>query len=361
MRADRQPEFTQVDIELSFVDAGDIKRLVEGLLASLFNLGEDFTMETMDYAEAMEKYGCDKPDMRFGLTHSVVTDIFGDSSFGIFSRTAATPRGMIKALFVPRSEGTFSRKQTDSLSEMLRNQGGGGAAFFKVEGGKRSGGISKFITDEDYQLLEKRTQVQGEGTWFFVASDKEEVCHACADMLRRQIGKQLGLIKKGYSIVWIDGFPLLQWEEKEGRLTAVHHPFCAPLGEAETFLEASTQTASTLKAASYDVVCNGHEIGGGSVRIQDPRMQRKMFSLLGLSEKEIEEQFGFFLKALGHGTPPHAGVALGFDRIVMLLAGSESLRDVVAFPKTAAGRDPMLLAPSPLSGEQLREVHLGLG
>ncbi len=358
LRADRQPEFSQIDIEVSFTTPAYIKRLVEKIAKKLYGLPADFEMPVMSYQEAMNRYGCDKPDIRFGLEHKVVTELFKDSDFAVLSGPANNG-GMIKTIFVPASDGTFSRKDTDGFVEVVKPHGGKGVAFFKVAEGTRSAGISKFISDELYNTLVSETGFNGDGTWLFFADAKESVVHGCADALRRHLGKSLNLIEEGYRFLWVNDFPLLEYDEDAKRFAAMHHPFTMPKAEdVDAFLAGGEENWSKVRAEAYDVVCNGYELGGGSIRIHRQDIQKKMFEALGMSEEETQKQFGFFLEALRYGVPPHGGLAFGLDRVVMLMTGAESIRDVIAFPKTTSATDLMAGAPSVPSDEQLNELSM---
>jgi aspartyl-tRNA synthetase len=359
LRADRQPEFTQIDIESSFVTTQSIKGLAEKLMKHLFQMPEGFSLESMTYSEAMAKYGSDKPDNRFDLFHHNVTGLFKDSEFGTFQKVADA-KGLVKAIFVSSENGSLSRKDLDGLSDQVRPLGGKGVAFFKVQEGKKSGGISKFITEDLLNSLEKFEK--GDGTWLFFADESEALVHSCADTVRRFLGKKFNLMRSGYSFLWICDFPLLEWNPKFKRFTSMHHPFTMPKKEYLEALKTSPidDPKSPLKdilAEAYDVVCNGYELGGGSIRIHDQGIQSDMFKALGFSNEETIRQFGFFIEALQYGTPPHGGIAFGFDRIIMLLAGTESIRDVIAFPKTTSASDMMANSPSAPSESQISELH----
>lgn len=357
LRADRQPEFTQIDIEASFVSQEYIQNLATKLMASLFNLSEDFSISVMSYQDAMRDYGCDKPDLRFDLKHHIFTDIFKASDFKVFS-SVAQAGGLIKGIFISEEMGTFSRKDTDSLIEVVKPYKGKGVAFFKIENGELKGGISKFITAE----ILKEFPENGNGTWFFAADADHGISHACGDALRRHFADKFKLHSDGYSFVWINDFPLLEWDRDLKRFMAVHHPFTMPKKEQlDDFLNGDpTDPEGPLKdllAEAYDVVCNGYEIGGGSLRIFDSKVQDQMFKALGFSKEEAQSQFGFFLEALDYGTPPHGGIAFGFDRIIMILAGTDNIRDTIAFPKTTSASDLMAQAPSGVSDEQIKDLH----
>ncbi len=362
LRADRQPEFTQIDIEVSFSSAEYIKNLSEHLIKELFPVENDFALPMMTYEKAMEIYGSDKPDTRFGLKHMIVTDLFEGSDFKVFS-SVITEGGLIKAMFIPEKLGSFSRKDTDGFTDIVKPYGGKGVAFYKVDGGNRSAGISKFISDEIHQKLEALSEEKGNGTWLFFADANHKVAHDCADAIRRHLGKKLELIGNGYSFLWVYDFPLLDYDDESKRFVAMHHPFTSPkTEEVSNFLSADVKDPkgrlSNLRAEAYDVVCNGYEIGGGSIRIYDDKVQSQMFKALGMTEEETKAQFGFFIEALKYGTPPHGGIAFGLDRIIMLLAKTDSIRDVIAFPKTSSASDLMSASPSEVAEHQLKELHM---
>jgi aspartyl-tRNA synthetase len=362
LRADRQPEFSQIDIEVSFSTQEYMKNLVEKILKDVFSLASDFTLPMLKYVDAMKMYGSDKPDTRFGLPHLVVTDIFKNSEFATF-KTVAESGGLIKAIFVPENMGQFTRKDTDGFVEVVKPHGGKGVAFYKTSKGERSTGISKFITEEIEKNLFALSEEKGDGTWLFFADNNHSLVHACADAMRRNLGQKLNLIEAGKkSFLWVYDFPLLEWSEEDKRYAACHHPFTMPTrSKLETFMTADYKTGSSalreLTAEAYDVVCNGYEIGGGSIRIFDNNVQARMFEVLGFSPEEAKKQFGFFIDALKYGVPPHGGLAFGLDRLMMILAGTDSITDVIAFPKTTSATDLMSQAPSKPSDAQLKELH----
>ena len=348
LRADRQPEFTQIDIEAAFCSQEYIKNLATTLLQEVYALPENFTLPSITYDKAMELYGTDKPDTRFELTHQNATPLFANSTFQTFSHIARSG-GLIKSLFLPRSLGELSRKDLDHLSARVKPLGGQGVAWVKVESGQMSGGIAKFspplATEED-------------GLHLFFAHTKHTIAHTCADNVRRHLGEKLHLIQKDErQFLWITDFPLLEYSEEDQRFYALHHPFTQPKKEdLSAFLQG--QELSSIRADAYDLVLNGCEIAGGSMRIYDQKVQKKMFEILGFSQEEAKRQFGFFLTALKHGTPPHGGIAFGFDRMMMLLARTDHIRDVIAFPKTTSASDLMSDCPSSPNPGQLKELFL---
>ncbi len=361
LRADRQPEFSQIDIEVSFATQEYVRNLVTKLIKNVFALPEDFELLRMSFDKAMELYGSDKPDIRFGLKQMNVTDLFRDSEFGTFASVAKSG-GLVKAMFLPKAIGSLTRKDIDALPEIVKPYGGKGVATFKFEGTERSGGISKFINDSIHASLDDRSEKlgegKGEGMWLFVADQNHDVVHACADAVRRFLGQKFNLLVEGYHFLWVYDFPLLEWDEKERRFAARHHPFTSPKPECmDDFMSGDPEKLKHVLADAYDLVCNGYELGGGSVRIYNSDVQSQMFKVLGLTEEDIKRQFGFFIEALRYGVPPHAGLAFGLDRMIMLLAGTNNIRDVIAFPKTASASDLMSGAPSEPSKAQLEELH----
>jgi aspartyl-tRNA synthetase len=356
LRADRQPEFSQIDIEVSFATQEYIKNLATKMVRKLFKFDDSFEVPVMSYKDAMRIYGSDKPDARFGLEHHIVTDLFKGSGFSVFESIIGS--GLNKMMFVPASVKEFSRKEVDALVDIVKPVGGKGVAWFKLKGDAVSGGISKFITPETLAELKKMAGASEDGTFFFCADPKHSVVHACADTLRRHFGHSLGLIKTGdYKFLWVNDFPLLDYDDEDGRFYACHHPFTMPkIDKMDVFMGGKKEELQNLEAEAYDLVCNGYEMGGGSLRIYQSDVQEQMFKVLGMGEEEVNLKFGFFIEALKYGTPPHAGIAFGFDRTVMLMAQTDNIRDVIAFPKTNAATDIMCSAPSIPDQVQLKEL-----
>jgi aspartyl-tRNA synthetase len=358
LRADRQPEFTQVDIEVSFPTLEYMKNLATHVVKHVFDMPEDFAMQSISYDEVMRDYGSDKPDVRFGLKQKIVTDIFKTSNFATFSEVANSKNGMVKAMFVPTSMGTLARKDIDALVEVVKPYGGKGVAWFKVESSQVTGGISKFIDSNLLSALYEKSPEKGDGLWFFTADKNENIVHDCADALRRHFGKTFNLVNHDqYAFLWVYDFPLFDYDAEANTLGAKHHPFTRPKDEdLELYYSSDKSKVKDVKAYAYDIVCNGYEIGGGSMRIFDNKQQSRMFELLGFTPEEAQHQFGFFIEALKYGTPPHAGMAFGMDRLIMLLAKTDSIRDVIAFPKTASATDLMASAPSKPNPAQCKEL-----
>jgi aspartyl-tRNA synthetase len=358
LRADRQPEFTQIDIEASFATQAYVKNLATEMIKKIFNLEKDFVLETMTYQEAIADYGSDKPDLRFGLKHHLVTDLFKGSGFKVFE-SIADAHGLVKGIFLSSQEGSLARKEIDGLVDVVKPFGGKGVAWYKIsDQGERSGGISKFISDELHQKLTEASGDKGPGIWLFCADNVPSLAHSMADAVRRHLARHLDLIEDKYVFRWVVDFPLLDYDEEAKRFVACHHPFTSPHPEdKDKFLSGSHEDLLSCRADAYDLVCNGYELAGGSVRIHDNSIQAQMFKALGMSEEESRKQFGFFLEALTYGVPPHAGIAFGFDRLIMLLAKTENIRDVIAFPKTATASDLMSQSPSTPSKEQTDELH----
>jgi aspartyl-tRNA synthetase len=358
LRADRQPEFTQIDIEVSFPTLDYMKNLATHMMKNIFNMPESFEMRAVTYEDVMRDYGSDKPDVRFALKQMVVTDLFKESAFTTFAEVAASKYGMVKATFIPVSMGNLARKDIDALAEIVRPYGGKGVAWLKVEKNQASGGISKFFNPHMLNNLYEKSIEKGDGLWLFTADKNESTAHDCADALRRHLGKTLNLIKSDeYAFLWVYDFPLFDYDPETNSLHAKHHPFTRPKDEdMELYYSSDKSQIRNVKAYAYDIVCNGYELGGGSMRIFDNKQQSRMFELLGFTPEDAQNQFGFFIEALKYGTPPHAGMAFGMDRLIMQLARTDSIRDVIAFPKTASATDLMASSPSRPNPAQTKEL-----
>ena len=358
LRADRQPEHTQIDLEMSFVARDDIISVAEGLITAVFKdtIGTDLKppYPRLSYAKAMADYGCDRPDLRFGMTIGDLTDVFRKSAFKIFTDIISAG-GRIKSLAAPGA-GAYSRKDMDELTDFAKVYGAKGLAWLAIGMDEQATGpIAKFFKDEEIAAAKKAIGAKpGDMILFF--ADTEEAALNVAGNLRLELGRRLGLSEPGtFKPVWVVDFPLVQWDEEEGRPKAVHHPFTMPTPESLPLLEKKPLEAV---ADAYDLVINGVEVGGGSLRIYDPALQAKMFKILKHSEQDAKDKFGFLMEAFKYGAPPHGGLAFGLDRLVMLLAGRETIRDVIAFPKTQTGACLMTGAPDTVDEEQMRDLKL---
>ncbi|MBN2492393.1 MAG: aspartate--tRNA ligase [Planctomycetes bacterium] len=360
LRANRQPEFTQLDLEMAFVSEEDVFSVVEGLCQAAVRsvLGRELAVPfgRLSYAEAIERYGLDKPDLRFGLPLCDVSEIARRCGFRVFAETVARG-GIVKGLRVPQG-GALSRKDIDGLEAFVRDYGARGLAWVKLgESGAAAGGISRWLSAEELRGLAARLEGLPGDLLVFLA-DRPRVVHQGLGELRRLIGKRLELCDPGQlNFCWVTDFPLFEVDETSGAIQACHHPFTAP---RPADLERLAADPAGVRARAYDLILNGEELGGGSIRIHEPEVQRRVFAVLGIDERRAEERFGFFLEALRFGTPPHGGIALGLDRFVMLLRGLESIRDVIAFPKTASATCLMTGAPAPVDPAQLAELGIAL-
>jgi aspartyl-tRNA synthetase len=361
LRNDRQPEFTQIDLELSFITQDMVIEIVEGLLKDIVSpvTGRTITIpfERISYDDAMDRYGKDAPDTRFELELVDVTDILASSEFKIFSGSVAKG-GIIKAL--PVTYGAqISRKMIDDYTEWVKTYRAGGLPNFRYRNGEIEGGIAKFLSDEEKAALKEKLNLT-QDTVIFFGSDRAQVVNDALGNLRVKIARDLGLIDESkLNFIWVVDFPLLEYDIDDKRYYAKHHPFTAPKKESLALLDSVTpENAHDLKAEAYDIVLNGVEIGGGSIRINQTDIQKKMFRLLGISEEEADVKFSYLLDALQYGAPPHGGLALGLDRVMMLLLQRESIRDVIAFPKTQKGQCLMSNAPSEVARDQLFDLAI---
>ncbi|WP_300709757.1 aspartate--tRNA ligase [uncultured Desulfovibrio sp.] len=355
LRADRQPEFTQVDIEMSFVDEEKVMDMAEGLMARVFKdvMGQDIPrpFPRMPYAEAMSRYGVDKPDTRFGLELHDITDIVRGSGFKLFAAAK-----LVKAMKVPGGEA-MTRKEIDAYTDFVKIYGAQGLAWIKIKADEWQSPIAKFLSEEERKGIAEALDLQLGDIVFFQAGEPDMV-NAALGNLRVHLGNQLGLVPENtFNFLWVTDFPLFEYDEEEKRYVACHHPFTSP---APGHMELMRSDPAHTRARAYDMVLNGNEVGGGSIRIHSAEVQRRMFEALGFSPEQAEEQFGFLISALEQGAPPHGGLAFGLDRLVMLLAGAQSIRDVIAFPKTQKATCLMTQAPSEVSAKQLRELGLRL-
>lgn len=353
LRGDRQPEFTQVDLETSFLDEQEIQDLTEGLLAQVMRETKGIDLQLpfprMSYADAVNLYGSDKPDTRFDMLLQDLTELVKDSDFKVFAEADA-----VKAIVVKGAADRYSRKDIDKLTDYAKQFGAKGLAWLKFAEGELTGPIAKFLTSLN-QGLTDRLQLADKDLIFFVA-DELTVVNNTLGALRLRLAKENDLIDESqFNFLWVVDWPMFEWSEEEGRYTSAHHPFTLPTPESAHELEGDL---SKVAAIAYDVVLNGYELGGGSLRINKRELQERMLRALGFSSQEAEEQFGFLLEAMDYGFPPHGGLALGLDRLVMLLAGKENIREVIAFPKNNKASDPMTQAPSEVADKQLEELAL---
>ena len=357
LRADRQPEFTQIDMELSFITEAEIITLVEGMIKNLFKAVRGIELQPpfaqMTYDEAMRRYGTDRPDTRFGLELVDLTETLRGCGFKVF-QSAIEKGGVVKAINA-KGCGGFSRKDLDDLTEFAGRFGARGMAWIKIKEDEWQSPITKFFSPEEIAAMATALDARP-GDLILFGADQTRTVHQVLAELRLELARRLGLIEPGsFSFLWVTDFPLLEYDDEARRYTAVHHPFTAP---REDQLDLLATDPGAVKSRAYDLVLNGSEIGGGSIRIHNPAMQQQIFKALGIDAEEAREKFGFLLRALELGAPPHGGIAFGVDRLMMLLTGSSSIRDVIAFPKTQKATCPLTDAPSPVVRKQLTELHL---
>lgn len=363
LRADRQPEFTQVDVETSFMDENEIMALMEEMVRDLFRevLGVELPnpFPRLTYSEAIRRFGSDKPDLRIPLELVDLADLMQRVEFRVFSAPASDPQGRVAALRLPRGV-ELSRKEIDDLTRFVSNYGAKGLAYLKVNERDRgreglASPILKFLPDAVIEGILERTHAET-GDILFFGADKAKVVNDALGALRIKLGHDRGLVEAGWRPLWIVQFPMFEWDEEQKRWMALHHPFTAP----QCSIEELKADPGRAVSRAYDIVLNGVEVGGGSIRIHTPQMQQAVFELLGIGPEEAQEKFGFLLTALRYGCPPHGGIAFGLDRLVMLMTGSQTIRDVMAFPKTQTAACPMVDAPARVTEEQLRELSLQL-
>ena len=360
LRADRQPEFTQIDMELSFVDVDDVIEVNERLLAKLFKevLGVEVSLpiQRMTWQEAMDRFGSDKPDIRFGMELTNVTDVVKDCEFVVF-KNAIENGGTVRGINA-KGQGGMARKKIDKLVDFAKDYGAKGLAYIAIhEDGTVKSSFAKFMTDDEMKALIEAMGGEN-GDLLLFAADKNKVVWDTLGALRLELARQMELLDKNeYKFLWVTDFPLLEWSEEQNRYTAMHHPFTMPMEEDLQYIDSDP---GRVRAKAYDIVLNGNEIGGGSVRIFDQDIQSKMFEVLGFTEEQAQEQFGFLLTAFKYGVPPHAGLAYGLDRLVMLMAKQDSIRDVIAFPKVKDASDLMTEAPGHVDAKQLEELGIAV-
>ena len=359
LRADRQPEFTQVDMEMSFVNEDDVMSVTEGLLAKVFKetkgIDLKLPLRKMKYDDAIENYGSDKPDLRFGMPIINVSDIFKETEFSVFKNVLEN-KGIINVLVVKDSADKYSRKDLDKLTEFVKTYKVSGLAYLKINE-EITGSIAKVVTEEEIKSLKERLSLENNDLVLFVA-DNYKNTKAALGALRCKLGKDLDLYKDNdYALLWVVDFPSFEWSEEENRFMACHHPFTAPL---DSDIDKLLTDKAHCYSKAYDIVINGYEAGGGSIRIHNQDVQQKMFEALELTEEQIRDKFGFFVDALKYGTPPHGGLALGLDRLSMIINNTDNIRDVIAFPKTTSASDLMCEAPNIVDEKQLKDLGINI-
>ena len=359
LRADRQPEFTQIDIEMSFVEEEDVFALVEGLMREIFAKTKGMELssfERIPYVECMRRFGSDKPDLRFGMELCQLNDVFEATAFTIF-QNVIEQGGEVNAIVVSNAADRFSRKQLDKLQEYVRIYGAKALAFLKVGVDGISGSIAKAISETEKEALMQRLQLK-ENDLVLLVADQQKISQTALGALRVKLGHDLDLIRSDeYRFLWVTDFPMFEYSEEEERYVAAHHPFTSPKLED---VDKLMNDKANCYSRAYDLVLNGYELLSGSIRIHDQQLQEQVFEAIGMSKEEAKRRFGFFLEAFRYGTPPHGGVGIGLERLVMILAGTDNIRDVVAFPKTASASDLMSEAPSSVDDRQLEELHIAV-
>ena len=359
LRADRQPEFTQIDIEMSFVEEEDVWEMTEGLMRKIFREIKGIDLEPflrLPYEECMAKYGSDKPDFRFDMECHNISEVFRNTEFKLFAQILEQ-NGIVQALVVKQGAGRFSRKELDQLQEYVKVYGAKALAYLKYGEDGISGSVAKVLSDEEKTAIQTALHVEN-GDLVFMIADQMHTAQTALGALRQKLGHQLELIdKNAYRFLWVTNFPMFEYSAEEDRYVAAHHPFTAP---NEDDVDKLMNDPKHCYSRAYDLVVNGYELLSGSIRIHNQELQEKVFEAIGMSMEEAHNKFGFFLDAFQYGTPPHGGVGIGLERLVMLLANTDNIRDVVAFPKTASAADLMSDAPSPVYEQQLDELHLKL-